>query len=109
MVKSPLIHQLAAEMLHVACACLLLLIRAAMEQGRRAKRGQTAGPVPERIWCMVFTPSDLGTPLPMARRNAVHSIAIAWSFSADVGARLSSRTSGTAASERIIISLKSSM
>jgi hypothetical protein len=43
------------------------------------------------------------------RRNAAHSITIAWSSPLAAGALRSSRTSGIAASERIIISLKSLM
>src|SRR5277367_5727297 len=40
---------------------------------------------------------------------AVHSMTIAWSFPSADGARGSSRTSGIAASDRIIINLKSSI
>ena len=39
--------------------------------------------------------------------SSVHSIAIAWSYPVGVGARRSSNTRGIAASERIIINLKS--
>jgi threonine/homoserine/homoserine lactone efflux protein len=46
---------------------------------------------------------------PVNTGSALHSIAIAWSFAASVGARRSSRTRGIAASDRIIISLKSSI
>ena len=59
--------------------------------------------------CIVFTPSDLRHAIDHGAGNAVYSITIAWSLSPDVGALRSSRTRGIAASERIIINLKSSM
>ena len=107
--KIALIHQLAAETLHVARAGLLLLIRAAM---RRApvEIGTDSRISVSKNLRTVLLPFSLGrAPATLEGRNAVHSVTIAWSFSADAGACLSSRTSGMATSERIIINLKSSM
>jgi hypothetical protein len=75
--KIALIHQLAAETLHVGCASLLVLVQISDKSGER--------------------------------RNAVRSITIAWSLPSADGALRSRRIRGIAASERIIISLKSSI
>src|ERR1700716_3871078 len=107
--KIALIHQLAAETLHVVGACLLLLIRAAMGKGASRNRDRQQDERQKEFVHGVTTFSLGRAPASLEGRNAVHSITIAWSFSADAGACLSSRTSGMAASERIIINLKSSM
>jgi hypothetical protein len=107
--KIALIHQLVAETLHVAGARLLLLIRAAMGKGasRNLDRQQDER---QKEFVHGVTTFSLGrAPATLEGRDTVHSITIAWSFSADAGACLSRRTSGMAASERIIINLKSSM
>ena len=107
--KIALIHQLAAETLHVARTSLLLLIRAAMSKGagRSWDRQQDER---QKEFVHGVTTFSLGrAPATLEGPNVVHSITIAWSFSADAGACLSNRTSGMAASERIIINLKSSM
>jgi hypothetical protein len=59
--------------------------------------------------CIMIVPLDFHHSNGHGVGNAVHSITIAWSLSPEVGALRSSRTRGMAASERIIINLKSSM
>jgi len=59
--------------------------------------------------CIVFTPLDFGHVIDLQRPNAAHSITIAWSLSPDAGALPQQKHEGTAASDRIIINLKSSM
>src|ERR1700686_3310583 len=106
--KIALIHQLAAEMLHVARACLLLLVCAGMSKGAGRSWDTQQGECQEEFVHGVISFRLRWLQRPW-RGKLCHSITIAWSFSADAGALRSSRMSGMAASERIIINLKSSI
>jgi|SRR5947209_8120256 len=102
------IHQLAAEALHVASASLLVLIGPAVSEGANGNRDiQQEKCHQELVHCV--SSFRFRATSAIVSHAAVHSITIAWSFPSADGALRSSRTSGIAASERIIINLKSSI
>src|ERR1700738_1902577 len=106
--KIALIHQLAAEVLHVARASLLLLLGAAMSKDAGRNRNRQQRECQENL-VHCWLPSDFRVFNAVELQSAVHSIAIAWSFPASGEARRNSSTSGSTASDSSIISLKSSI
>ncbi len=101
-----MIHQLAAKTLDVARACLLLLVCARTSKGTGRSWDAQQGEC-HKEFVHGVTSFRLGRLQRPLEGNAFHSITIAWSSPSADGALRSSRTRGIAASERIIINLKS--